>query len=83
MSGPKARAGLAVLLAVLLGSAWPAPAQQDSSVLFRNVRIFDGKSGALSAASNVLVRNSKIEKISTVNITADASKPIDTRWPAR
>ncbi|WLA62449.1 metal-dependent hydrolase family protein [Bradyrhizobium diazoefficiens] len=47
-------------------------AQQDSAVLFRNVRIFDGKSGALSAASNVLVRNTKIEKISTANITADA-----------
>jgi len=54
-----------------LGSPLPLQAQQDSAVLFRNVRIFDGKSGALFAASNVLVRNSKIEKISTVNITAD------------
>lgn len=76
MSGLKARAGLAVLLAVLLCSAWPAPAQQDSSVLFRNVRIFDGRSAALSVASNVLVRDRKIEKISTADIVA-AGQVID------
>src|SRR4051794_40045990 len=63
MSGLKARAGLAVLFAVLLCGAWPALAQQDSAVLFRNVRIFDGKNAALSAASNVLVRDRKIERI--------------------
>src|SRR3954471_17735839 len=68
MSGLKARAGLAVLLTVLLGNAWPAPAQQDSSVLFRNVKIFDGKNAALSAGSNVLVRDRTIEKISTADI---------------
>jgi imidazolonepropionase-like amidohydrolase len=50
----------------------PAQAQQHSAVLFQNVRIFDGKSGALSAPSNVLVRNDKIEKISAAPITADA-----------
>ena len=32
--------------------------------LFQNVRIFDGKSAALSAPSNVLVRGSTIERIS-------------------
>src|SRR5262245_41279601 len=32
--------------------------------LFQNVRIFDGKSGALSAPSNVLVRGNKIDRIS-------------------
>ncbi|WP_223967364.1 amidohydrolase family protein [Bradyrhizobium sp. RD5-C2] len=50
----------------------PARAQQDAGVLFQNVRIFDGKNGALSGPSNVLVRNNKIEKISTAAITADA-----------
>ncbi|QIG92713.1 MULTISPECIES: metal-dependent hydrolase family protein [unclassified Bradyrhizobium] len=55
----------------LLGSL-PAQAQQDTGVLFQNVRVFDGKNGALSGPSNVLIRNSKIEKISTAAITADA-----------
>ncbi|WLA87116.1 metal-dependent hydrolase family protein [Bradyrhizobium elkanii] len=50
----------------------PAPAQQDGGVLFQNVRIFDGKNGALSGPSNVLIRNNKIEKISNAAITADA-----------
>nr|WP_246788961.1 amidohydrolase family protein [Bradyrhizobium sp. CIR48] len=61
---------------MILGSAPSAPAQQDSAVLFRNVRIFDGKSAALSAASNVLVRTRKIEKISTADIAA-AGQVID------
>ena len=70
MLGLKVRAGLAVLLAMLLCSVLPAPAQQDSAVLFRSVKIFDGKNGTLSAASNVLARNGKIEKISTADIAA-------------
>jgi imidazolonepropionase-like amidohydrolase len=53
----------------------PASSQSQSSsvsvVLFQNVRIFDGKSGALSAPSNVLVRGNKIEKISTAPIPED------------
>ncbi|HEX5518644.1 MAG TPA: amidohydrolase family protein [Pseudolabrys sp.] len=54
-------------------AAWPpARAQQSPAVLFQNVRIFDGKNGALSPPSNVLVRNNKIEKISAAAITADA-----------
>jgi hypothetical protein len=32
--------------------------------LFENVRIFDGRSDALSGPSNVLIRGNKIEKIS-------------------
>ncbi|WP_309145050.1 MULTISPECIES: metal-dependent hydrolase family protein [unclassified Bradyrhizobium] len=50
----------------------PAQAQQDGGVLFQNVRIFDGRNGALSGPSNVLIRNNKIEKISTGPIAADA-----------
>jgi imidazolonepropionase-like amidohydrolase len=70
MPGLKVRGGLAMLLAVLLCNASPAAAQQDAAVLFRNVRIFDGKNATLSVASNVLVRDRKIEKISTADIAA-------------
>lgn len=72
MSGSKARAGIAVPLAALLWSASPAPGQQDSAVLFRNIRIFDGRNAALSGASNVLVRHGKIEKISTGDVRSAA-----------
>lgn len=40
--------------------------------LFQNVRIFDGKSSALSAPSNVLVRGNTIERIAAGPIPADA-----------
>jgi imidazolonepropionase-like amidohydrolase len=66
--------GIAVILASIVMSlaAWPpADAQQSPAVLFQNVRIFDGKNGALSPPSNVLVRNNKIETISTAAIKAD------------
>ncbi|MBW5438310.1 amidohydrolase family protein [Bradyrhizobium canariense] len=82
MRGLGSRAGLARAAVLLtLGtmsifSPSPAMAQQDSAVLFRSVRIFDGKNGALSASSNVLVRNKTIEKISATDITAEA-KVID------
>ena len=77
MGGTTMSAGLlrvAALLAAIgttLGAP-PASAQQDSAVLFRNVRIFDGKAGALSPPSSVLVRNNTIEKISASDITATA-----------
>jgi imidazolonepropionase-like amidohydrolase len=41
------------------------------ATLFQNVRIFDGRSTALSAPSNVLVRGGAIERISTSPITLD------------
>jgi imidazolonepropionase-like amidohydrolase len=50
-----------------------AGAEPVSSVLFRNVRIFDGTHGELSAPSNVLVRGNKIERISTSVIAADSA----------
>lgn len=40
-------------------------------VLLQNVHIFNGKSGALSPASNVLVRGNRIETISTAPIAVD------------
>ncbi|QOZ38017.1 amidohydrolase family protein [Bradyrhizobium sp. CCBAU 53421] len=63
---------LAALIGAGLAGSPPARAQQDAGVLFQNVRIFDGRNGALSAPSNVLIRNNKIEIISTAAITADA-----------
>ncbi|WP_165435618.1 amidohydrolase family protein [Bradyrhizobium sp. Leo121] len=69
------RAFIAALLASIgmnLAALPIAQAQQASAVLFQNVRIFDGKNAALSAPSNVLVRDNKIEKISVAAIKADA-----------
>jgi imidazolonepropionase-like amidohydrolase len=51
--------------------AEPSPLAPQSTVLFQDVRIFDGKSGSLSAPSNVLVRGNKIDKISTGLISID------------
>jgi imidazolonepropionase-like amidohydrolase len=44
-----------------------------TTVLFQNVRVFDGRSDALSAPSNVLVRGNKIDKISAEPLPADSS----------
>ena len=44
--------------------------------LFQNVRIFDGKSPALSAPSSVLVRGNTIERTSTSPITVDTSADV-------
>jgi imidazolonepropionase-like amidohydrolase len=78
MSGLR-KPGRTFKLAAFLASIGPslaalpaAQAQQASAVLFQNVRIFDGKNAALSALSNVLVRDNKIEKISVAAIKADA-----------
>lgn len=66
---------LAPLLALSLpGSTRADPPQQSQPVvLFRDVRIFDGKSAALSAPSNVLVRGNQIEKISTGPVPIDGT----------
>src|SRR6516165_122478 len=57
------------------GAAEPSLRAGSEATLFQNVRIFDGKSSTLSAASSVLVRGNRIERISTSPIAADA----DTR----
>src|SRR5262245_38843974 len=49
----------------------PAPA-----TLFRNVRIFDGKSGARSERSDLLVRGNIIERIATVPIVAESGTTV-------
>ena len=65
---------LTALLAALLSNIPQAKTEQQAThaaVLFQNVRIFDGKSAALSALSNVLVSGNKIDKISTGPISID------------
>jgi imidazolonepropionase-like amidohydrolase len=64
----------ALALAVSLIAPAAAQAPQPTAVVFDNVRIFDGKSAALSGPSNVLVRGNRIERISTSPISADAAK---------
>jgi imidazolonepropionase-like amidohydrolase len=43
------------------------------ATLFQNVRIFDGKSAALSAPSNVLIRGNTIERISADPISVETN----------
>src|SRR6516225_2582533 len=54
--------------AVLCLSYAAHAAQPPALTLFENVRIFDGKSDALSASMNVLVRGNTIDKISKDSI---------------
>jgi imidazolonepropionase-like amidohydrolase len=62
-----------VVVTVLISVRLIAQDVQSTVVLFQNVRVFDGKSGALSDPSNVLVRGNKIERISTAPIPTDRS----------
>jgi imidazolonepropionase-like amidohydrolase len=64
--------GLFAILAPTRGSAQ----SPEESVLFQNVRVFDGKSSALSSPTNVLVRGNKIEKITAAYIAAGADVTI-------
>ncbi len=74
---------LRTLLTLLLAGGSLAPAilrAQEvlpTSVLFENVRIFDGKGSTLSTSTNVLVRGNKIERISAAPIPVD--RRADTR----
>ena len=68
-----------VLPALLLGLFQASMAQgspcvppaSGAATLFQNVRVFDGKSGTVSAASNVLVSGQTILRISTAPISID------------
>ncbi|MGE3144040.1 MAG: amidohydrolase family protein [Pseudorhodoplanes sp.] len=83
---PRARVGRRGILAAaaLLACAATLPPHRDAAAqapasaaaggavtLFENVRIFDGKSAALSAPSHVLVRGNVIDRISTQPIAVD------------
>ena len=73
MSGLRKPAEIFLASIVMSLAAWPpAQAQQSPAVLFQNVRIFDGKNGALSPPSNVLIRNNRIERISAAAAATDA-----------
>src|SRR5499425_2859554 len=63
------------LIALALFWVLPLAAQNPASepvTLFQNVRIFDGKSGTLSAPSHLLVRGNIIERVSSVSIQPPA-----------
>ncbi|MNR76093.1 hypothetical protein D3C72_67480 [compost metagenome] len=66
--------GLCVFSTVAL--AQPSVPTAQSSVLFQNVRVFDGKSNALSDTVNVLVKGNKIEQISASDIGSTANNTI-------
>jgi imidazolonepropionase-like amidohydrolase len=53
--------------------AQPQSAEPSNVILFENVRIFDGKSDALSGSMNVLVRRNIIDRISKDPIPTDLS----------
>lgn len=65
------RLGISVQLVAVLMAAVASAAE--NTVLFQNVRIFDGKSDQLSGPQNVLVRGNKIETISAKPIPVDKS----------
>ena len=55
------------------GATGSAAVPSAAVTLIQNVRIFDGKSAALSAPSNVLVRGNTIERISVTPIAVDTN----------
>jgi len=66
---------LVILIALLAVSSPNSGFAQspEGTVLFQNVRVFDGKSNELSSPTNVLVRGNKIEKITAESIPTDRS----------
>jgi imidazolonepropionase-like amidohydrolase len=64
---------LAVAVAFSLGAVAMAQFSPSTTVLFDNVRVFDGKSSSLTAPTNVLVVGNKIAKISTSPIPTNRS----------
>jgi hypothetical protein len=58
------------------GLAPPAALVNGGATLFQNVRIFDGKTAALSTPSSVLVRGHTIERISASPITVDTETTV-------
>ncbi len=58
-------------------SAAPAAGTAPQAVLFRNVRVFDGVSGSVSVAQDVLVRGNRIERIAAGLADAPGAQVID------
>lgn len=57
-----------LFLAVAIGVSFAVVAQNQQTIVFENVRVFDGTSKVLSSPTNVLVRNGKIEQISASEV---------------
>ncbi|WP_082527826.1 MULTISPECIES: amidohydrolase family protein [unclassified Devosia] len=76
LRAPLAGAGLFVTLVLGLGTAFAQDAAS-SSVLFENVRVFDGKADALTEPTNVLVEEGKIAAISAAPIDANGASVIE------
>ena len=53
-----------------------APPASTGATLFRNVRIFDGRSAALSAPSDVLVKSNRIERIAATPMAVAAEADV-------
>jgi imidazolonepropionase-like amidohydrolase len=72
----KVAKNLAVLASFVLSlsTSPPVRAQQAGATLFENVRIFDGKSDAVSGPTSVLIRGNKIEKISATAVSVDPAQ---------
>jgi imidazolonepropionase-like amidohydrolase len=62
---------LFIIAAVLLTLCASAVAQPETTTLFQNVRVFDGKSGTVSAPSNVLIKGNIIAGVSAADIAVD------------
>ena len=60
-----------VLATLAIGLLHASLAAGDTVTVFQNVRVFDGKGGALSEPKNVLVRGNKIERISEDPVSTD------------
>jgi imidazolonepropionase-like amidohydrolase len=67
----------ALITLIVMALFTPMSFAQSNSILFKNVRIFDGKSDSLSASSSVLVEGNKITRISTRDISAGGAIVID------
>jgi imidazolonepropionase-like amidohydrolase len=67
----KALKSFALILVVALTAPAAAQTPSPAITIFQNVRIFDGKGSELSPLASVLVRGNKIERISSVAISAD------------
>ncbi|WP_373505745.1 amidohydrolase family protein [Aestuariivirga sp.] len=74
---PSRRDFLALTIGALAGGAKASHAQSSKSVLFRNVRIFDGTGSALSPPSDVLVTGNTIARISADPISEAGAAIID------
>jgi imidazolonepropionase-like amidohydrolase len=51
-------------------------AEPPTATLFQDVRVFDGRTGGLSAPSHVLVEGPTITRVSAAPVTVDAGRPV-------